>query len=166
MAATAKAALADEATVTITRIFDAPRTLVWAAWTDPKQVAQWWGPKGFTNPVCTLYPRPGGAIWIVMRGPDGVDYPMSGIFHEVVKPERLVFSVVAEDAAGHPLIEGLTTVTFTEHEGKTTVTVRATATAKVAVGARMLQGMEAGWTQSLEKLEALLAQTRAAARST
>src|SRR5882762_715575 len=62
------------------------------AWTDPKQVAEWWGPHRFTNPVCDLDVRPGGAIRIHMRGPDGTVYPMTGVYQEVVEPERLVFT--------------------------------------------------------------------------
>src|SRR5690242_1348376 len=73
----------------ITRVFEAPRALVWQVWTEPRHVAQWWGPHGFTNPVCELDPRPGGALRIDMAGPDGVVSPCTGIFHEVVAPERL-----------------------------------------------------------------------------
>src|SRR5205085_2306725 len=76
--------------LTFTRIFDAPRALVLGMWTDPKHVAQWWGPRGFTNPVCEMDVRPGGALRIVMRAPDGTEYPMPGIFRDVVAPERLV----------------------------------------------------------------------------
>ena len=78
--------------VTITRLFDAPRALVFKAWTDPKQLAQWWGPHGFTTPVCEVDVRPGGALLIHMRGPDGVVYPNKGVFHEIVEPDRLVFT--------------------------------------------------------------------------
>ncbi len=67
----------------MTREFDAPRELVFKAWTDAKQTAQWWGPKGFTNPVCELDVRVGGAIRIHMRAPDGVVYPMTGVFEEI-----------------------------------------------------------------------------------
>src|SRR5262245_19835210 len=105
--------------LTITRMFDAPRALVFKAWTDPGHVAQWWGPKGFTNPVCEIDLRPGGALRIVMRGPDGIDYPTTGVFREIVEPERLVFTNVALDGQGNPVLDGLTTVTFTEHDGKT-----------------------------------------------
>ena len=59
-------------------------------------MAQWWGPQGFSNPVCEMDVRPGGALRIVMRAPDGAEYPMSGVFREVIKPERLVLSTVAE----------------------------------------------------------------------
>lgn len=160
MTATAQAAPSAKRELTITRIFDAPRSLVFKMWTDPKHVAQWWGPKGFTNPVCELDVRPGGALRIVMRGPDGVDYPMTGVFREIVEPERLVFTNVAVDKEGNPLLEGLTTVTFAEHGGKTKLTLQTHAVALVAHAARMLEGMEAGWTQSLERLEAYLARRR------
>jgi uncharacterized protein YndB with AHSA1/START domain len=147
-----------------TRIFDAPRELVWRAWTDPAHLAQWWGPKGFTNPVCELDLRPGGALRIVMRAPDGVEYPMRGVFREIVAPERLVFTNIAVDAADKPLLDGLTIVTFTEHGGKTTLTVQTRAAALVVDAARFLEGMEAGWTQSLERLAAAVAQATGRAR--
>jgi len=101
--------------------------------------------------------RVGGALRIVMRAPDGVDYPMSGRFCETVPPERLVFNAVAEDAAGNPLLESLTTVTFEEQDGKTKLTVEASAIGLAPVAPQMLAGMQAGWTQSLEKLEAYVA---------
>lgn len=140
----------------LTRIFDAPRSLVWKAWTDPKHVAQWWGPQGFTNPVCELDVRPGGAIRIDMRAPDGTVYPMTGIYREIVKPDRLVFTSYALDAAGKPMFEVLNTVMFAEQDGKTTLTVQARVINKAAVAERYLAGMEQGWTQSLERLAAIL----------
>src|SRR5258705_11639360 len=75
--------------VTITRLVGAPRELVFRAWTDPKHLAQWWGPRGFTNPVCEVDLRVGGALRIVMRAPNGTEYPMRGVFREIVAPERL-----------------------------------------------------------------------------
>jgi uncharacterized protein YndB with AHSA1/START domain len=146
--------------LTVTRVFDAPRELVFKAWIDPKQMAQWWGPQGFTNPVCELDVRPGGAIRIDMRAPDGVVHPMTGTFREIVAPERLVFTAVAEDQAGKPLLEALTIVTFEEQGGKTKLTVQASAVGVVDVGWQMLEGMEAGWTQSLERLAELVARGR------
>src|SRR6267143_1568970 len=101
------------------RVFDAPQEFVFKAWTDPKRVTQWWGPHGFSNPVCELDLRPGGAILIHMRGPDGTIYPMTGVYQEGVRPERLGFTSGALDADGNPLFEVLTTVTFTEESGKT-----------------------------------------------
>jgi len=140
-----------------TRVFDAPRELVFKAWTDPKHVAQWWGPHGFTNPVCELDVRPGGGIRIQMRGPDGTVYPMTGVFDEIVEPERLVFTSAALDEEGNPLFEVLNTVTFAAQDGKTTLTLQPRVVKRTAEAAPYLQGMEAGWTQSLERLEAYVA---------
>ena len=131
--------------LTLTRVFRAPRALVFQAWTDPKHLSQWWGPKGFTNPVCEEDARVGGALRIVMRAPDGAEYPMIGVFREVVAPERLVFTNSPVDAAGQPLMDGLTTVTFAEHEGGTKLTVHTRAAGLAEIAARMLEGMEAGW---------------------
>jgi uncharacterized protein YndB with AHSA1/START domain len=142
--------------LTITRTFDAPRTLVWRAWTDPRHLAAWWGPEGFTNPVCELDLRPGGAIRIVMRGPDGADYPMRGVYREVVAPERLVFTNFAVDADDQPMMDGLTTVTFSERDGKTEMVLHTRATALVPLAIRMIAGMEPGWRQSIERLAARL----------
>jgi uncharacterized protein YndB with AHSA1/START domain len=141
----------------ITRLIDAPRALVFLAWTDPKHLAQWWGPKGFTNPVCELDLRLGGALRIVMRAPDGTDYPMTGVFREIAPPERLAFAFNAIDAQGKTLLEGLTTVTFAEQDGKTKLTLQTRAVAVVSYAAAYLEGMEPGWTQSLERLEAQVA---------
>ena len=124
MTAAAKTAPYGEASVTLTRVFDAPRALVWKAWTDPKMMARWFGPRGFTNPVCELDVRVGGSLRIVMRGPDGNDYPMKGVFREVLKPKRLVFTNIAIDKAGKHLLEGETTVTFAESNNKTTLVLR------------------------------------------
>jgi uncharacterized protein YndB with AHSA1/START domain len=140
-----------------TRVFDAPRSLVFKVWTDPKHVAQWWGPHGFTNPVCELDVRPGGAIRIHMRGPDSTVYPMTGVYREIVEDERLVFTSAALDAEGKPLFEVLSTVTFAEHGGKTTLTLQARVVKSTAEAAPYLEGMEAGWTQSLERLAAYVA---------
>ena len=81
-------------------------------------LAQWWGPKGFTNPVCEIDARVGGALRIHMRAPDGSIYPMKGEIREIVAPERLVFTNIAVDADGSHIIEGLTTVTFAERAAR------------------------------------------------
>jgi len=78
--------------MTISRVFDAPRELVWEAWTNPEHVAQWWGPDGFTTTIEKMDFRVGGVWKQVMHGPDGRDYPNSSIFREIVAPERIVFS--------------------------------------------------------------------------
>src|SRR5439155_21163680 len=142
----------EERDLVLIRIFDAPRERVWKAWTDPRQVAQWWGPAGFTNPRCEVDARPGGVLRIDMRGPDGTVYPMAGVYREVVAPERLVFTGSALDEKGKPLFEVLNTVTFAEQGGKTKLTVRAQVVKKIAaVADRYLKGQEQGWSQSLER---------------
>ncbi len=143
----------------LTRTFDAPRSLVFKAWIDPKHLARWWGPRGFTNPVCEVDVRPGGGIRIDMRGPDGTVYPMTGVFHEIVEPERLVFACSAHaDEAGNPGLEVINTVTFAEQDGKTTLTLHAVVVKAVfPAAAAPIEGMEVGWTQSLERLEAEVA---------
>ena len=145
-----------EATVEIVRVFDAPRALVWQAWTDPAMMAQWFGPRGFTSSVPGLDVRVGGNLRIVMHGPDGNDYPMKGIFREVTPPQRLVFSNIAIDHDGNHLLEGETTVTLSEQDGKTTLTVKSHAVGRVPIAPQMLAGMEAGWMQSIDKLEELM----------
>ena len=150
-----------ERELTIVRIFDAPRRLVFKAWTDPEHLAQWWGPKGFTAPICEMEARTGGALRILMRGPDGAEYPMTGVIREIVEPERLVFTSVAMDGDGKHLLEGVTTVTFAEQGGKTKLTLQTRAVGLVADAARMLEGMDAGWTQSIDRLAAHVAHMRA-----
>ncbi len=143
-----------ERELVITRVFDAPRERVFDAWIDPEQLAQWWGPNGFTNPVCEIDVRPGGALRIDMRAPDGTVYPMTGAFREIARPKRLIFTSAALDRAGKPLFEVLNTVTFAERGGKTTLTVRARVSKATAEAAPYLEGMDEGWSQSLDRLGA------------
>jgi uncharacterized protein YndB with AHSA1/START domain len=145
----------------MTRTFDAPRALVFKAWTDPSHVQQWWGPRGFTNPRCDWDARPGGAIHVDMRGPDGTVYPMPGTFHEVVAPERIVFSSSAVDGA----LEVLTTVTFAEEGARTKMTLEAIVVKVAEEAAFALAGMREGWTQTLDRLGDDLAQTFLIART-
>jgi uncharacterized protein YndB with AHSA1/START domain len=147
-----------ERDLVITRIFDAPRSRVYKAWIDQKRVAMWWGPYGFSNPVCELDARPGGAIRIDMTGPDGVVYPMKGIFHEIAEPERLVLTTSAfEDEDGASLLEVLNTVTFDELGGKTKLTLHAVVVKSAPEAEAALAGMEEGWSQSLYRLAEHLA---------
>jgi uncharacterized protein YndB with AHSA1/START domain len=146
-----------ERRVVISRDFDAPRALVWQAWTDPAMMKEWFGPRGFTVPECRIDLRVGGELYLVMRGADGTDYPMKGVFRDIVQFERLVFSAIAIDKDGNHLLEGETAVNFTEHEQRTTMTVEAHMVGKVAQAPQMLAGMEAGWTQSIDKLEDVVA---------
>jgi uncharacterized protein YndB with AHSA1/START domain len=147
-----EAAISDRE-LTLTRVLDAPRELVFRMWTDPTHVAKWWGPIGFTNPVCEMDVRPGGALRIVMRAPDGTEYPMIGTFCEVRAPERLVFTSSAVDSDGKPLLDQTTTVTFTEHGAKTQLSVQTRAVGMVPLAARMLEGMDAGWRQMLDRFD-------------
>jgi uncharacterized protein YndB with AHSA1/START domain len=138
----------------ITRVFNAPRELVFEAWIEREHLERWWGPHGFTNPVCEVDARPGGGIRIDMTGPDGVVYPMTGVFHEIVKPERLVFTTWAHmEPGGNPGLEIHNTVTFAEQDGKTALTLKVVVVKAAPEMAGPLEGMEIGWTQSLERLE-------------
>lgn len=145
----------------LTRVFDAPRALVFKAWTDPKQFAKWWGPHGFTAPVCELDVRPGGEILVHMKGPAGSPWekpmPMGGTFLEIVPPERLVFTARAfPDGKGGWKLENRNEVTFADKGGKTELVLRVTVLKYSPEIAPALAGMEAGWSQSLEKLAALV----------
>ncbi len=147
----------------ITREFDAPRELVFKAWTDPRHLAQWWGPKGFTNPVCEWDERPGGKIYDVMRAPNGAEHPMGGEFREIIAPERLVFSCGALDGDGKLLFEFLHTATFAERNGRTRLTLQSRVLRTTTEANKYIGGFETGMTLSLERLAEFLAQ-RAAAR--
>jgi uncharacterized protein YndB with AHSA1/START domain len=136
----------------ITREFAAPRELVFKAWTDPKHLAQWWGPNGFTNPVCEWDARPGGKIYDVMRAPDGVRYPVGGEFLEIIAPERLGFACGALDANDGLLFEFLPTVTFVEAKRKTKLTIQSRITMTTAGANKYIGGFETGMTMSLERL--------------
>lgn len=147
----------NEREIVITRTYPVPPSVVFKAWIDPKQLAIWWGPKGFTNPVCEVDARVSGAWRIVMRAPDGAEYPCGGVYREITEPHRLVFTNIATDKDGKPIVNGLTTVLFEESEGGTQLTLRTQATAVVEYATAYLKGMEAGWSQSLDRLTAQLA---------
>lgn len=142
--------------IVITRQFDAPPELVFSAWTSPSQMARWWGPKGFTNPVCNLDVRPGGKIYVVMRGPNGIDYPMGGEFREIAPPDRLVFTTDALDPSGKLMFEFLHKLTLEREGQKTMLTLRSTIINTTAGAEKYTNGFEAGMTQSLQKLADLL----------
>lgn len=146
-----------EREVTLTRVFDAPRELVWKVWTEPEHIAKWWGPHEFTNPVCEWEARPGGKIYVVMKGM-GMEHAMTGEFREVSPIDRLVFMNTVPDPEGLAIIETLTTVDFADQGDKTLVTLNSKGTGYTDSAVFMLQGMEMGWSQSLEKLAELLTQ--------
>lgn len=104
----------------ISRVFHAPRKLVFKAWTDPEHLPQWWGPRGFTITVQEIDVRPGGVWRYVMHGPDGVDYLNKIVYIEVVSPERLVYS----HGGGEEDEQFRVTVTFAEQGNKTELTMR------------------------------------------
>ena len=113
---------------------------------------KWWGPKDFTNPVCKLDARIGGAIRIVMQGPDGTRYPMSGFFTEIIEPEKIVFTSIKEDDDGNAELEVLNTVTFTDMNGKTQMTMKAVIVRETPAACGAVDGMNTGWNQSIDRL--------------
>ena len=112
-----------ERELVVTRIIDAPRDLVFRAWTEPEQVARWWGPQGFVTTHCDMDIRPGGAFRCCMRSPAGTDHWKRGVYREIVDPERIVFTFAWENADGNPGHELLTTVTFVEGKGYTPLVI-------------------------------------------
>jgi uncharacterized protein YndB with AHSA1/START domain len=136
-------------TLHITRLFDAPRALVFKAWTAPDQLVRWWGPHGFSLPSCELDFRPGGTYRYQMRGPDGLDHYTQGVFREIVEPERIVFAGCWTDAEGNPRSpETIATVTFEDQGGKTRMTLDQTLFE--SVNAR--DEHHGGWTSSFDRL--------------
>jgi uncharacterized protein YndB with AHSA1/START domain len=155
------ATVPDDRHLEIEREFDAPRELVWMAFADPYHLSQWWGPKGFTNPVCEIDLRPGGKWHHVMRGPDGREFPTDSVFIEVVPPERIVYRNAAADPkifGDNPPPSFLRVITLTDiGNGRTRLTLDAyfdTAANKDAV---IRRGFREGTNESYDKLAALLA---------
>jgi len=147
----------DNKELILTRVFDAPREMVFKAWTDPDMVKQWWGPRGVTNPICEVDATPGGALNIVMEAGEelgllkGQKWPMRGEFKEVIEPEKLVFTgnAIINDKE---IMQHLCTVTFEEKESKTVMTVHIVVTKITPEAEGALRGMEPGWNQQLDKL--------------
>ena len=137
----------------IRRIFDAPRRLVFEAWTDPEHLARWWGPQGFAIIACKAEVRPGGAWHRTMRSPEGNVIRKHGAYREIVAPERLVFTYVSNDAEGNPGPATLVTVTFADVGGKTRLTLRQTLFESVAAR----DAHHVGWTSCLQRFAEYLA---------
>ena len=156
----------------ISRTFDVPREFMFKVWTDPEHMQLWWGPKGFTVVSSKMDLRPGGVYHYCMRSPDGHDMWGKFVYREIVKPERIVFVNSFSDEKGgltrHPMspgwpLEMLSTITFTEQAGKTTVTVRwaplnATEEERKTFEAGF-EGMQKGWGGTFEQLGEYLAKT-------
>ena len=143
--------------IVISRVFDAPRELVWKAWTDPEHIVHWWGPRGFTTTIEQMDLRPGGVWKFVMHGPDGTDYANRSVFVEVTKPERIVFTHGGSREGG-PAAKFVSTWTFIEQRGKTEVTIRMvfdTAAERDTI-VREYGAIEGG-EQTLERLQEQLA---------
>jgi uncharacterized protein YndB with AHSA1/START domain len=152
----------------ITRIFDAPRELVWQAWTEPERMKQWWGPKNFTAPFCKMDLRVGGKYLFCMRSPEGKDYWSTGVYQEIAKPSRLVFTDSFADDKGNVVpaseyemegdwpLELQMTVTFEENQGKTKMTLR-----HVGIPPGKMSDMtQSGWNESFDKLAEALEKTK------
>jgi uncharacterized protein YndB with AHSA1/START domain len=154
----AKAAPTPPTIVRMNRVFDAPRELVYRAWTDPKLMARWWGPFEFSVPLCRMDVRPGGELRIDMQGPDGSVAPMTGIFQEVVPNEKLVFTSYAflGSPDKEPDLETVATVLFADQGTKTLLTWEEKVIRFKPEFIEGLMGMEEGMRQSLDKLVTFL----------
>jgi uncharacterized protein YndB with AHSA1/START domain len=157
--------LAASRELVVTRAFEAPRGLVFAAWTEPERLKRWWGPRSFTMPFCEIDLRPGGVFLRCMRSPEGRDLWVTGVFREVVVPERLVFTDSFADAQGNVVsaaryglgagwpTERLVTVTFEDERGATRVTLR-----HIGIPSGVDLGLtRRGWSDGLDSLEEYLA---------
>ena len=147
-------AAATERELVMTRVFDAPRRLVFKLWTEPEHLVRWWGPRGCTLISGRMDVRPGGAWFRHMRAPGGTEYRKHGVYREIVAPERLVFTYVTDDAAGNPGPETLVTVTFADLGGKTRLTLRQALFETVAARDDHL----GGWTGALERFAGYLSE--------
>ncbi len=147
--------------VVITRVFDAPRELVWKAWTDPEHMKRWWGPKDYTCPACKIDLRVGGKYLFCIRSRDGQDIWSTGFYRELAEPGRIVCTDSFSDAEGNIVpathygmgediaLEMLVTVTLVEHGSKTLMTLNHT-----GLPAGMMSEANAGWNESFDKLAA------------
>ena len=145
--------------IVITRVFDAPRELVWDAMTDPEKVVHWWGPRGFSTTIEQMDVRPGGEWKHVMHGPDGTNYPNHSIFQEVVKPERLVYFHSGHREGGSSVSKVFTWTFETLEAGRTRVTIHMVF-ASTEERDRVVKefGAIEGGKQTLERLAEFLSQ--------
>lgn len=148
--------------IIITRVLNAPRELVFKAWTEPKHIEQWFGPRGFTTRVTEMDLRPGGQCRYVMIGPDGKEYPSKGVFREIVPSERIVttdeFDEGIEKVLDADLPQGMViTVMFEDFEGKTRLTIQIVHESADDRRKHEEMGVLAGWNSSLDCLDEHLA---------
>jgi uncharacterized protein YndB with AHSA1/START domain len=143
-----------EREIVVTRVVDAPRRLVFEAHTNPAHLPHWMlGPEGWTMPVCEIDLRPGGAWHFVWRKSDGTEMAMSGVYQEVVPPERLV----STESWGDDWPETVNTLLLSEQDGKTTITSRILYPSKEARDAALKTGMQDGMSQTYDRLAEYLA---------
>jgi uncharacterized protein YndB with AHSA1/START domain len=140
--------------IRITRVFDAPRALVFEAHTRCEHLEKWWGPRGFTLISCEMDFRAGGAWRFVQRGPDGNEYAFRGEYREIVPPERITWTFEFEMMPGHVSVE---TVAFEERDGRTTVTVTSLYDSVEDRDGVLRSGMEGGLRETWERLAEHLA---------
>jgi uncharacterized protein YndB with AHSA1/START domain len=140
-----------------TKVYLSSRETLFSAWTDADKVAQWWGPHGFTNPFCKWDAKPNGGIYIQMTAPDGITFPLTGFFYEVIPPEQMIFVTKAfADESGNAQVEVMASVIFTGGNEITKLTIEATVMKSAPGVYCFLETMYEGWKQSLEKLECFL----------
>lgn len=140
--------------IVMTRIFDAPRELVFRVDTDPNLIPQWWGPKNLTTTVENMDVRPGGVWRFVQRDADGNEYAFYGVYHEVTLPERLVYTFDFEGMPGHVLLD---IETFEEYDGKTKLTVKSIFQSVEDRDGMLSTGMEEGASESMDRFAKILA---------
>ena len=149
--------------IVITRIFNAPRELVFKVWTDPQHITQWWGPKGFTTTVSKMDFRPGGTWHYVMHGPDGTDYPVKGSFREIVPLEKIVttdeFDEGFEQLVKTELPSGtmVATTLFEDLGDQTRLTLRILHATAEDRRKHEEMGVVGGWNSSFDCLDEYLA---------
>lgn len=151
-----------ERELVISRVFDAPRELVFELWTDPRHAKTWWGPRDYPATHMEMDIRPGGAWRNCLRSSEtGKELWQRGVFREVVKPERLVFTFAWEEE-GERGLETLVTVTFTEQDGKTRMTFRQAPFQSI----QERDGHHGGWTSTFDRLDEHLAHLTGATHAT
>jgi uncharacterized protein YndB with AHSA1/START domain len=144
-----------ERELTITRLLNAPRNLVFNVWTQPAHFTQWLGPKDFVATSCQMDVRPGGTYRACIRSPEGSDHWMQGVYREIVEPERLVFTFAWLDEDGQPKHETLITVTFTEQNNQTLMTFHQA----IFESTESRNAHRLGWDQCFDRLASYLANT-------
>jgi len=143
---------------TMSRVFDAPRELVWKVCTDPELLPKWWGPRYLTTAVDKMDLKVGGVWRYIQKDAEGNEYAFNGVYKEVVPPERLTYTFEFEPMAGHISTE---TITFEElPDGKTKITSRTTFNTLEDLEGMLQSGMEGGAVETWDRLEELLAVVR------